>query len=234
MAIEQLCRWHVYTTAEELYNMASRDICVTADNAIRCRGVFRVVLCGGRTPRELYRRLRRSSTDWRAWHIYLSDERCLSATHPERNSVMVWNELVAHVAIPRGQIHFIPAELGDEAVPRYQHSLEDAGPFDMVLLGLGEDGHVASLFPGNDLGDAPGAGDVIAVQGAPKPFPDRISLSARRLSQARRVLCIACGEAKRQGVLDWRHGRPVPAAKITPEAGVDAMTSVDAWGSAES
>ena len=127
-----------------------------------------------------------------------------------------------HVSIPREQIHLIPAERGAEiAANSYAQAVAGIEQFDLVLLGLGEDGHTASLFPGHELGNAPNAPATIAVFDAPKPPPERVSLSARRLSSARQVMFLVTGEAKRQAVGEWRNGVAIPAAAIAPASGVD-------------
>ncbi len=92
-----------------------------------------------------------------------------------------------------------------------------------MLLGLGEDGHTASLFPMHDWGAAPDSPDVLAVFDAPKPPPQRVSLSAARLSRAREVLFLVAGESKRDAVKRWRAGEQLPAAAIQPAAGVDVL-----------
>jgi len=127
-----------------------------------------------------------------------------------------------HVAIPRHQIHAIPAEQGAErAAAAYVQILSGLGGFDLVLLGLGDDGHTASLFPDHEWGVDPGAPAAIAVHNAPKPPADRVSLSAACLSAARAVMFLVSGEAKRRAVADWRSGKRIPASVIAPVAGVD-------------
>jgi 6-phosphogluconolactonase len=95
--------------------------------------------------------------------------------------------------------------------------------FDLVLLGLGEDGHTASLFPGHEWGTQPGSSDALAVFDAPKPPPERVSLSAARLSRARQMIFLVTGESKREAVSAWRSGKDIPAASITPPGGVDVL-----------
>ncbi len=176
---------------------------------------FSVVLAGGQTPLELYRMLAGESMQWNKWRVYFGDERCLPPEHPERNSFQAMRTLLDHVPIPAAHIHVPPAELGPaEAASRYNAQLSNAGTFDLVLLGLGEDGHTASLFPGHEIGAERGAADVLPVFGAPKPPPERISLSARRLSQARTVLFLVTGAGKREAVLRWRRGENIPAGRI--------------------
>ena len=218
----QQCRWHAFDTVGELEQAATRAVLDAARQAINQRGAFHIVLTGGRTPRRLYEMLREAHTDWAAWHVYFGDERCLPPTHEERNSHMANLAWLDHAAIPRQQIYPIPAELGAEAAASvYAQTLQTVALFDLVLLGLGEDGHVASLFPGHDLGDTPDAPTVIAVHGAPKPPPDRVSLSARRLSAAHQIMFLVTGEAKQQAIKNWRTGVTIPALAITPTSGVD-------------
>jgi 6-phosphogluconolactonase len=105
----------------------------------------------------------------------------------------------------------------------YTEALRTVGEFDLVLLGLGEDGHTASLFPGHEWGTAPGSPDVLAVFDAPKPPQQRVSLSAARLSRARQVIFLVSGESKREAVAEWRAGKNIPARAIVPTAGVDVL-----------
>lgn len=193
-----------------------------AELAIRGRGAFHLVLSGGNTPRRIHAALRAGRTDWSRWHIWFGDERCLPPDDAERNSRMADETLLDHVAIPRAQIHPIRAELGATvAAADYVRQLAGVGEFDLVLLGLGEDGHTASLFPGRDWGVAQDAADALAVFDSPKPPPQRVSLSARRLARARQVIFMVSGAGKQQALAEWRAGEPIPAAAIAPVGGVD-------------
>lgn len=224
----QPCRWHAYHSAAELEQAALRAILDAAQQAIRARGAFHIVLAGGTTPRRVYELLRDADADGAAWHVYFGDERCLPAEHPERNSRMAAQAWLDHVAIPAGQVHLIPAEKGAEAAAdAYARAIAEVGPFDLVLLGLGEDGHTASLFPGHDWGRAPDAPAAMAVFDAPKPPPQRVSLSAWRLGAARQVLFLVTGAAKRQAIRAWRNGESIPAAAIAPANGVEVYLEAD-------
>lgn len=170
--------------------------------------------------------LRDSPADWRAWHIYFGDERCAPRDDPARNSRMAGEAWLDHVAVPVLQRHPIPAELGAQAATRaYRASLQSVATFDLVLLGLGEDGHTASLFPGHDWGAAAGSPTALAIFDAPKPPRERVSLSASRLSDARAVLFMASGESKREALAQWRAGAAIPARAITPAGGVDVLVA---------
>ncbi len=229
-ALSQQCRWHLYADAQALRQRACHIILRHAQQAIARSGEFRMVLAGGNTPQALYAQLRHAQGQWRHWHIYFGDERCLPADHVERNSVMADTAWLRHVDIPGHQIHPIPAEKGaGAAAAAYSTLLQAAGPFDLVLLGLGEDGHTASLFPGHDWGSAAGAPAALAVEDAPKPPAQRVSLSAWRLSLARQVLFVVTGAGKRQAVTDWRQGKPIPASAIQPPDGVDILLTQDSY-----
>jgi len=224
--MKQVCRWRVFDDIEALYAHATALVLQYAIEAIAARGIFRVVLAGGETPRSLYGRLATADAAWAHWQVYFGDERCLLPADPGRNSRMAETLWLHRVAIPRAQIHPIPAEQGAEQAARtYAATVRSALPFDLVLLGLGDDGHTASLFPGGVFTGAP----VLAVHDAPKPPRERVSLSAATLSQARHVLFLVSGSAKRQAVTQWRAGQDLPAARISPDEGVDIFVDASAW-----
>jgi 6-phosphogluconolactonase len=218
------CRWRPVADLSELHNVALGEILTCAATAIRKRGQFHLVLAGGDTPRAIYKQLRATQTDWSAWHIYFGDERCLPPADPRRNSVMAGEAWLDYVEIPPDQMYTIPGELGaDLAACEYAQTLNTVGTFDLTLLGLGEDGHTASLFPGHDWGTDPDSPDALAVLDAPKPPPQRVSLSATRLSRSRQIMFLVSGESKRGAVAQWRAGENIPARAITAETGVDVL-----------
>lgn len=217
-------RWHVFDSADAVASEAAERILQAANSAISTRGRFRLVLAGGRTPEAAYRLLATADTDWSRWECYFGDERCLPVDDAERNSVMADTTLLGRVPIPAANIHPIPAELGAEAAATaYEPVVSDALPFDLVLLGIGEDGHTASLFPGHQH---PARQLVHAVHNAPKPPPDRVSLSARALSNAQQVLVMATGAGKRAALDAWRAGEQLPVAEIGGPAAVDVLTDI--------
>ncbi|HMH19083.1 MAG TPA: 6-phosphogluconolactonase [Burkholderiales bacterium] len=224
MAFTELHRWHAVPDERTLQQAAFEAIVAGAAQAIRERGRFHLVLAGGNTPRAIYRELCAAQTDWSAWHIYFGDERCLPPADAARNSRMAAEVWLDRVPIPPSQLHAIPGELGaSRAALMYTEALRTVGEFDLVLLGLGEDGHTASLFPDHEWGTAPGSPDVLAVFDAPKPPPQRVSLSAARLSRARQVMFLVSGESKHKAVAEWRAGKNIPARAIVPAEGVDVL-----------
>jgi 6-phosphogluconolactonase len=225
-AADPAARFLAVANAEALRDAACRRILDAAASAIAQRGEFLIVLAGGRTPLEVYRRLVDANTEWARWTIFFGDERCLPRDDPDRNSRMAIEAWLAHVPVPHDRIHPIPAELGAQAAAAsYAGILAGVGDFDLVLLGLGEDGHTASLFPAHDWGASPDAPDALAVFDAPKPPAERVSLSANRLGRARDVLYLVDGESKREALVRWRAGERVAAAAVRPAHGVDVLVS---------
>jgi len=205
--------WQVFPDRDALAAHAAELILASARDAIATHGVFRLVLAGGQTPLAVYARLATARADWPRWHWYFGDERCLPTGDASRNDSAVRYVWLDHIAAPPANIHTIPAELGAQAAARqYAALLAGLGEFDLVLLGLGEDGHTASLFPGRPLA---ARAEVLAVHDAPKPPSERVTLSAARLSRARQVLFLVTGADKRAAVTAWRAGADIPARAIS-------------------
>ena len=198
-----------------------------AEHAIAEHGTFKLVLAGGSTPEKVYRLLAQADADWSKWYIYYGDERCLPADHADRNSLMATQAFLEKVAIPDAQIFTIPAELGPEqAAKKYQQIVASALPFDMVLLGMGEDGHTASLFPGHQHQEDELAH---AVYNSPKPPPERVSISAKALSNTQQLIFLITGANKQEAVKNWRSGQDLPVATIVPENPIDIYIDRDAY-----
>ncbi len=207
--------WTLLEDGEAVALEARDRILAAASEAIHNRGCFRLVVAGGRTPERTYNLLAAATSEWERWELYFGDERCLPADHPERNSVLVEQTLGSKVPIPQHLIHPMEAELGPgEAAARYSEIVTDALPFDLVLLGMGEDGHTASLFPDHP---SPDGQLVCAVHDAPKPPPERVSLTPKALVNSRNILFLITGETKRQAVTAWLDGIQLPASQIAVE-----------------
>jgi 6-phosphogluconolactonase len=221
-------RWHLAPDMHDWLTQALAWFSRAESMALARHGAFHVVLAGGGTPRLLYQALAGEAHDWPHWHVWFGDERCLPTDDPERNSLMARTSLLQGTSIPADQFHAISAELGPErAALAYAEALTGIGDFDLVLLGLGEDGHTASLFPGHDWGASPDAPDALPVHDAPKTPPERVSLSARRLAQAHEVLFLVTGAGKRNAVARWRGGDALPASAIRPPGGVDVLLTIE-------
>jgi len=167
-------------------------------------GRMRMVLTGGRTAHALLntvlRTPARSAIDMSAWEIWWSDERFLPAGHPDRNDQSVGG-MLASPYDNAPVLHSIagPDEVSspEESALRYQQTLPAEG-WDLVVLSLGEDGHIASIFPESPAVHS--AASVLAVHGAPKEPPTRVTLSTATLSRADEVWILATGAAKSAAV----------------------------------
>ena len=224
---------HVYPDLETLSrNLASRWL----DHARQCiaeRGAAHLVLAGGGTPRRLYEELarpeHRGQLDWSRVHLYFGDERCVPPDHPDSNYRMARTALLEQVPIPTAQVHPILADISSIRLDaaRYAGVLRQHAPtgpqglpcFDLVLLGLGEDGHTASLFPGTCIlheQERP-----VAAVYVPQLKSWRISLTYPALRQARALWILAAGAAKAD-ILGriWRE----PAAGLPVQALTDLET----------
>jgi 6-phosphogluconolactonase len=205
----------LHETPADLAVGVARRVADLAAQAIDSRGEFRLALAGGETPRRCYEQLRYLPVNWARVQVFFGDERCLPRGDKQRNDTMAYAALLDHVPIPPANIHSIAAEYGAyDAARNYAMLLNDHAPLDLVLLGLGEDGHTASLFPGNpatELNDA-----AVAVFDAPKPPPQRVSLGLPTLEQARRRIFLVTGAGKRVALQAIIDGAPLPAARVGP------------------
>jgi len=213
MSNNTVSQWQVFPSADEVADAALKLILEISSQSIQADGIFRIVLAGGTTPKNIYKRLVKQPCEWNKWHLYLGDERCLQANDEERNSLMIQETLLDQIDMPDENIHFIPAELGAELSAKiYAEDIKNILPFDLVLLGMGEDGHTASLFPGHihDSNE-----QVHAVYNSPKPPSDRVSISAQTLSQNKNVLMIVTGQSKQVAVEKWQNDEELPIATIS-------------------
>jgi 6-phosphogluconolactonase len=195
----------VYPDAERL---AAAAAAIVAD-ALRSSPALRLVLAGGTTPKRCYTLLAAMELSWARVTVLFGDERCLEPLDPETN-FQIANETLLRTACPM-TVHRIPGELGpDEAAAVYE-PIVAAGPLDLVLLGIGTDGHTASLFPGNPAVRA--TGHVVGVRNASKPPPERVSLTLPALRRAKRVIILAAGADKKDAIRQAFAGE-VPAGMI--------------------
>ena len=196
----------VLETAEEVAAAAAGEI--AAGIAAQARTL---VLAGGSTPRRAYELLADiPDVPWGRVTVLFGDERCVPANHADSNYRMAREALLDRVA--PATVHRMPAELGpDEGAKLYSPVVAALAPLDFVLLGIGEDGHTASLFPGHAAVNAQGW--AIGIHDSPKPPPDRVTLTLPVLSAARRVVVLATGAGKADAVAKAKRGE-VPSGMI--------------------
>lgn len=168
----------------------------------------RAVLAGGTSALRAYALWGRANILWNRVQLVVSDERCVEPDHPERNERAILQ------ALGRTQItfHRFPVELGaTQAAEQMESTIAGLLPFDVVVLGLGEDAHTASLFPGRDLNFET---LVAPVFEAPKPPPQRVTLTPRALSQTQLLVYIVTGTNKREALRKVLDGQNVPPNHI--------------------
>ncbi len=154
---------------------------------------FSLVLSGGSTARRCYERLAADGADQIDWwqvDVYWGDERCVPPDHPESNERLGREALLERVGAANA---VYPMRCEDGPDP-YQQRIAAAGRLDLVHLGLGPDGHTASLFPGHPMATAEGV--AVAVHDSPKPPPDRVSLTLAKLNESRRIVLLVTGADK--------------------------------------
>lgn len=188
---------------EALAAAAAARVATAAAAAIGARGAFHVALSGGRTTRGLHEALAaaawRGSVDWARVEVWFADERAVPPHHAESNARAVREALLDHVPLAAGHVHRMRGEAADLEAEAEAYASAMPAALDLVVLGMGEDGHVASLFPGSAALAEPRR-RVVAVFDAPKPPPRRLSLAPPALVAARGVLVLASGAAKAAAV----------------------------------
>jgi len=193
--------------AQEILNIVKKSIFE--------KDCFSIVLTGGQSVLSLYKILSKADSNWDKWHIYIGDERFLPAEHKDRNDQTINEIWLDNSTISKKNIHFIKAELGLlEARVEYENTLKKIDKFDVVLLSMGEDGHIASLFPNHVY---PEDQMVIVEQGSPKPPKERISMSYQQLNKAHYVFKLIIGESKQKAVTLLEQNVNLPITKVNGE-----------------
>lgn len=222
----------VYHDAEQLATAAAELFVEISADAIRARGRFRVALSGGSTPRRVYQLLATaafsSRVEWNHVDIFWGDERYVPADDRDSNYRMADEALLRHVAIPVANIHRVPTEIGEPAVAAssYEDTIRrcfgdarSVPQFDLIYLGLGTNGHTASLFPHSPaLGEA---SRLVLADFVSELDSWRITMSAPLLNRGRTVAFLINGEEKaqvlREVLFGPREPARLPAQLIAPE-----------------
>ena len=221
----------VFPDRHALSHAAADTFRSLAGQAVSDHGRFAAALSGGSTPQELYALLAekpyRDQVAWERIHLFWADERCVPREHAASNFRLVKELLLSRVPVPEESIHRIAGESGaDRAATTYERELRtffgrDAYPeLDLVILGVGEDGHTASLFPGaSQLGEQEHLAVPVFLG---DPMKDRVTLTLPVLAHARQVLFLAAGLSKRKVVRSiLAEGNPdgLPAGLVRPVTG---------------
>ncbi len=216
-----------FSNPELMAEAAAELVLARARAAVAERGLFSLVLAGGGTPLPLYRLLAAepylTEMPWQQSHIFLGDERCLPPTHPESNFGRAAATLLAPGQVPEANIHRMRGELPPVAgAAHYRRELAEFGrDFDLVLLGMGADGHVASLFPGSPLLTEQQELVAAISQPAGQPPLPRLTLTLPALNRAATVIVMVGGPAKAAIVDEIKRDRQA-AARRYPAALIQA------------
>jgi 6-phosphogluconolactonase len=203
----------VFPTLGAATSALARHLRGEAVRSVRERGRFTWVLSGGRTPERLYRHLARAYRTrfpWRETEVYFGDERCVGPRNPESNYRMARQALLAHVPLARGRVHRLEGEVrpASRAAARYARAVGPLGAgrtsrtprFDSVLLGLGPDGHTASLFPDSPALRERHRAVVPVLRSGQPPYVPRLTLTLPALASAREVVFLVAGREKADAV----------------------------------
>jgi len=222
----------VVADASSLYQTAAQEFSRCAVEAVNARGRFSVALSGGNTPRSVYSLLaaeHKGTLPWDKIFVFFGDERHVPPDDPESNYKMANEALLSKVPIPQRNIFRVPAELpADEAADSYDRHLRDffglaanAWPsFDLIFLGLGDDGHTASLFPGSAA--LKETSRLVVANWVEKFKSYRITFTYPVINHAAEVAFIVSGKSKAQvmqEVLAYAPGKAYPAQQVRPQAG---------------
>lgn len=200
---------------------AAEFVAAEARAAVSARGRFTIAVSGGRTPWQMLRALATEDVPWKSVHLFQVDERVAPSGDPDRNWTHIGESLLGSVALPRQQLHAMPVEDLDltRAAERYAADLAAvAGTppvLDLVHLGLGPDGHTASLTPGDP--SLENTSDAVTTTGAYQGH-QRMTLTYPTLDRARRILWLVTGAEKQAMLAKLRAGdRSIPAGRVASE-----------------
>lgn len=217
-----------FDSIDELSLDACNLICRLIKKKLKNSAQFSIVLSGGKSPVKLYKLLARQKLDWKKIHLFIGDERFVSLNHKESNYRMIKKNLIDNIDIPVLNFHYCDTFLEiDDASKKYRNEIadffngSDEPSFDIILLGIGKDGHTASLFPKDPTIDT----DRFWVK--PVPAPDiipkveRITLTLKIINKAHNILFITSTKGKKEIVNNILEGneKKVPAAKVFPVNG---------------
>ena len=204
-----------YTDSGTLADAAAQAIAATLTEALRLRGGASLVATGGRSPGPVYDRLARVDLDWAHVSVTLSDDRCVDAGTPDSNVRLVRDRLLQGPGAAATFLPLWPPELGALEI------IAQLMPFDAVMLGMGEDGHIASLIPGD-----PGLLDGLTTDDLTREVPGglgsppiaRVTLTLRTILNARAIFLLIAGDAKREVIRRARAGEDLPVGRLLDQA----------------
>lgn len=225
----------VAKSGDELKDTIAKHVAAKSAEAIADHGYFSVAFSGGSMPKTLAKIADVPGVEWAKWHVFFADERCVPLDSEDSNYKACADHFFAKTTIPREQIYTVDFEVSPaEAAVKYEESLKkvmgDSPSFDIIFLGMGPDGHTASLFPGHPLLTYEDT-LVTSITDSPKPPPNRITLTFPCINTAKEIVFIATGSSKApifkemltagsDGKVSYVPNPPYPAFMVAPTSGV--------------
>lgn len=205
----------LFDDTDSLAQTAAQYIYELSLKSIKDNGCFNIVLAGGSSPLATYKILAKFDIDWSKWNVFFGDERCLAFDDKDRNHQMILQTgLLDNIK----QVFVIPSDNDlDDVAEIYAHTLLSYRPFDLVILGMGPDGHTASLFPQGDWNE--NTDDVLVINNSPKPPKQRITLNKHVLQDTHQLLALISGQDKRLVYQQWLKGELFPIAEVMSQGG---------------
>jgi 6-phosphogluconolactonase len=222
---------HIYSTPDEVSQAMAVFFATTAVNAVKNNGRFTVALTGGSSPKQLYTLLANQpyleKLPWKDTYFFWGDERCVPFTDSRNNAKMTFDNLLNYVPVPRNQIYPMSGEIApNESAAQYEQLLHEhfgtqAPEFDLILLGMGNDGHTASLFPHTSVLTEKTRWVKEVYLEDQQMF--RVTLTAPLINQAKAIAFLLFGSSKAQILHDVMHGpyqpEHLPTQLIQPTKG---------------
>jgi len=208
-----MSKWNYSINRKKIAKVLIKEICKLAFFSIKKNGVFRIVVPGGLSYKDVYIELSKLNLAWNKWHFYITDERVLPKNHKNRNDTMLNKLLFESIDIPSRNINFFDFSKGiKHSIRQYHTKIGKIYNFDLVLLGVGSDGHVASLFPGCEH---QGNKEVIIEKLAPKLPKIRVSLSLSRLNKSMNIFKLIVGKEKKVIIKALKSNKDIPANNVS-------------------
>jgi 6-phosphogluconolactonase len=202
----------IVVDTEALASKAAEWLGQALEEALAGGGRASLALSGGKTTGPIYRALSELALPWERVDFYFADERCVPPDHPESNFLLAEETLLRPLKVKAEQVHRMQGEREDRDAAARDYEASLPAVLDVVVLGMGEDGHTASLFPGHAALEERER-RVLAVVG-PKPPPWRLTLTLPVLQGARKVLGVVSGAGKREAVRRVLAGEDLPSARV--------------------
>jgi len=233
---------HVYQSADELAEGLGKFVIDKSAESIKLHGKFTIALSGGSAATLMSKSLQgdgaKSQIDWTKWQVFFCDERYVALDHSDSNYKAVYDGFLSKMPITSEQIHTLNLLDGVESCAldyenrlRAQFSGDGLPAIDLVVLGMGPDGHICSLFPNHPLLEADESRLVMHIHDSPKPPPQRITITMPVVNNGRNIIFICTGKGKAENIrrsIDEAPTKEIPASLVKANGGGEVHWFMDA------